>query len=252
VLGEFYKFPQIFDYGEPFTQDTIASILAMLKPDYIRGLTLLGGEPFEPQNQPAIVELLRQVKAAYPQKSIWAFSGYLFDRDILSGRDNAAESYFKNMFLRTVRALEFIKSLPEWDGKTLIVHGRSQGGAQAIAAAALDKDVTLCVANVPALGDHAGVFAGRKPGWPEINPGKDPQIAAASDYVDVINLAGKVRCETIWSIGMIDTICPPVSVYLIYKNIQSVKHITLYPAMGHNAPPTLLDGRERIKSEVTK
>jgi cephalosporin-C deacetylase-like acetyl esterase len=174
------------------------------------------------------------------------------DRDILSGRDNAAESYFKNMFLRTVRALEFIKSLPEWDGKTLIVHGRSQGGAQAIAAAALDKDVTLCVANVPALGDHAGVFAGRKPGWPEINPGKDPQIAAASDYVDVINLAGKVRCETILSIGMIDTICPPVSVYLIYKNIQSVKHITLYPAMGHNAPPTLLDGRERIKSEVTK
>ena len=50
------------------------------------GLTLLGGEPFEPQNQPAIVDLLRQIKAKYPEKSIWAFSGYLFDRDILSGR----------------------------------------------------------------------------------------------------------------------------------------------------------------------
>ena len=75
-----------FDYGEEFTQETIDAILAMLKPDYIRGLTLLGGEPFEPQNQPAIVELLRQVKKAYPQKSIWAFSGYLFDRDILAGR----------------------------------------------------------------------------------------------------------------------------------------------------------------------
>ena len=74
-----------FDYGEPFTQDTIDTILAMLAPDYIRGLTLLGGEPFEPQNQTAIVELLRQVKARYPQKSVWAFSGYLFDRDILSG-----------------------------------------------------------------------------------------------------------------------------------------------------------------------
>ena len=74
-----------FDYGEPFTQDTIDTILAFLAPDYIRGLTLLGGEPFEPQNQTAIVELLRQVKSKYPQKSIWAFSGYLFDRDILSG-----------------------------------------------------------------------------------------------------------------------------------------------------------------------
>ena len=74
-----------FDYGEPFTQDTIDSIISMLKPAYIRGLTLLGGEPFEPQNQGDVVELLRQVKKQYPQKSIWAFSGYLFDRDILSG-----------------------------------------------------------------------------------------------------------------------------------------------------------------------
>ncbi len=75
-----------FGYGEPFTQETIDTIIAMLKPAYIRGLTLLGGEPFEPQNQGAIVELLRQVKAKCPDKSIWAFSGYLFDRDILSGR----------------------------------------------------------------------------------------------------------------------------------------------------------------------
>ena len=75
-----------FDYGKPFTQETIDSILAMLQPGYIKGLTLLGGEPFEPENQPAVVELLRQIKAKYPEKSIWAFSGYLFDRDILAGR----------------------------------------------------------------------------------------------------------------------------------------------------------------------
>lgn len=75
-----------FAYGEPFTQETIDSILKMLKPSHIKGLTLLGGEPFEPENQPAIVDLLRQVKAAYPEKSVWAFSGYLFDKDILSGR----------------------------------------------------------------------------------------------------------------------------------------------------------------------
>ena len=75
-----------FCYGQPFTQETIDYILNLLKPDYIQGLTLLGGEPFEPQNQGAVVELLRQVKKAYPNKSIWAFSGYLFDRDILAKR----------------------------------------------------------------------------------------------------------------------------------------------------------------------
>lgn len=75
-----------FQYGEPFTQKTIEEILRLLKPDYIKGLTLLGGEPFEPENQPAILDLLRQVKQTYPDKSIWAFSGYLFDKEILSGK----------------------------------------------------------------------------------------------------------------------------------------------------------------------
>ena len=74
-----------FNYGQPFTQQTIDEILAMLKPGYIKGLTLLGGEPFEPENQPAVVELLRQIKSKYPDKTIWAFSGYLFDLDILPG-----------------------------------------------------------------------------------------------------------------------------------------------------------------------
>lgn len=75
-----------FDYGQPFTQETISDILKMLEPDYVKGLTLLGGEPFEPQNQPSILELLRQMKKRYPSKTVWAFSGYLFDKDILSGR----------------------------------------------------------------------------------------------------------------------------------------------------------------------
>lgn len=82
-----------FDYGEPFTQQTVDMILEMLKPAHIKGLTLLGGEPFEPQNQSAVVDLLRQVKARYPDKSVWAFSGYLFDRDILSGRLGDTSEY---------------------------------------------------------------------------------------------------------------------------------------------------------------
>ena len=75
-----------FDFGQPFTQEVIDRILEDLAPSFVRGLTLLGGEPFDPRNQGAIVELLRQIKAKYPEKSIWAFSGYLFDRDILPGK----------------------------------------------------------------------------------------------------------------------------------------------------------------------
>lgn len=72
-----------FHYGKPFTQETIDDILASLAPDYIAGLTLLGGEPFEHCNQLGLLPLLRAVKAAYPAKPVWCFSGYLFDRDIL-------------------------------------------------------------------------------------------------------------------------------------------------------------------------
>lgn len=82
--GCFNEIAWDFHYGAPFTDETIQSILDMLRPDYIRGLTLLGGEPFEPENQQAIVRLLRRIKAEMPNKSIWAFSGYLFEK-ITSG-----------------------------------------------------------------------------------------------------------------------------------------------------------------------
>ena len=84
--GCFNEIAWDFDYGQPFTQETIDEILMMLAPPHIAGITLLGGEPFEPQNQPAILDLLRQIKAKLPEKSIWAFSGYLFEKDILAGR----------------------------------------------------------------------------------------------------------------------------------------------------------------------
>lgn len=74
-----------FGYGEPFTEEVENRILGMLKPSYIKGLTLLGGEPFEPQNQEPIVKFLRKVKKQYPDKSIWAFSGFLYET-ITSGK----------------------------------------------------------------------------------------------------------------------------------------------------------------------
>lgn len=75
-----------FSYGQPFTQQTIDSILQYLEPDYIAGLTLLGGEPMEQENQSAVLDLLQQVKERFPQKTIWCFTGYTLEQDLLSGK----------------------------------------------------------------------------------------------------------------------------------------------------------------------
>ena len=91
-----------FNYGTPFTVETEEKILAMLAPNYVKGITLLGGEPFEPQNQPALVALLEKIKAKYPAKSIWAFSGYLFE-NMLEGRVGEKDTCMK--FLRMLDVL---------------------------------------------------------------------------------------------------------------------------------------------------
>lgn len=68
-----------FDFGEPFTEETEEKLLEMLKPDYINGLTLLGGEPMEPQNQRALVPFLKRARESYPNKNIWCFTGFTYE-----------------------------------------------------------------------------------------------------------------------------------------------------------------------------
>jgi len=68
-----------FNYGEPFTEETEKKILAMLTPSFINGLTLLGGDPFEPKNQRELVKFLRKVRAQHPGKDVWAFSGFTWE-----------------------------------------------------------------------------------------------------------------------------------------------------------------------------
>lgn len=68
-----------FSYGREFDSDTADRIVEMLEPPYIRGLTLLGGEPFEPENQRALLPFVKRVKEAYPTKTVWAFSGFTYD-----------------------------------------------------------------------------------------------------------------------------------------------------------------------------
>lgn len=80
--GCFNKEAWDFNYGMPFTEETIQTILTYLEPSYVKGLTVLGGEPMEPQNQPEVLRLLKKVKDSYPEKSVWMFSGYDYEKDI--------------------------------------------------------------------------------------------------------------------------------------------------------------------------
>ncbi len=72
-----------FNYGKPFTEKEIEDVISYLKPEYVAGLSLLGGEPLEPENQEGLLPLLRRVHETYPEKSVWCYSGYLFDKDIV-------------------------------------------------------------------------------------------------------------------------------------------------------------------------
>lgn len=100
-----------FSHGKPFTQETIDEILESLQPSHIEGLTLLGGEPLEPENQKGLLPLLTAVKEHYPDKSIWCFSGYTYERDILA-QDGCVHTEDTDTFLSYIDILvdgEFIE-----------------------------------------------------------------------------------------------------------------------------------------------
>ena len=112
-----------FDYGKEYTQETEKEILEALAPSYINGLSLLGGEPFEPQNQKVLISLLRKVKERYPEKDIWCYSGYLFDKELLSG--SRARCGYTDEMLSMLDVLvdgRFVESLKDI---TLIFRGSS-------------------------------------------------------------------------------------------------------------------------------
>ena len=159
------------------------------------------------------------------------------------GRQDREQCYFKGMFLRLIRAIDFLTDQPEWDGKTVIVYGSSQGGFQAFAAAGLDPRVTFFCAGVPAGCDHTGIATNRINGWPKIVPidaqGKpDPLALEASRYVDCVNFAARAKCKgAAVTVGFIDTTCPPTSVYAAYNALTIPKAMHADVAAGHTNTP---------------
>lgn len=86
-----------FNYGKPFDSEAEDKILGYLVPDHIEGFSLLGGEPFEPQNQPALTALLRKIKYRFPEKQVWCYSGYTIDGDILNKDSRIRTEYTDEM-----------------------------------------------------------------------------------------------------------------------------------------------------------
>lgn len=93
----FNKMTWDFCYGKPYTEETEEEILRLLQPEYIDGFTLLGGEPFEEENQPALAPLLERIKKTYPEKNIWCYTGYLLDADLLAEKGRKRTPYTDRM-----------------------------------------------------------------------------------------------------------------------------------------------------------
>lgn len=160
-----------------------------------------------------------------------------------AGNKDREQIYFKGMFLRLIRAIDFLTAQPEWDGKTLIVYGSSQGGFQAFAAAGLDERVSYFCAGVPAGCDHTGSQANRIAGWPKIVPNgaegtPDAVALQASRYFDCVNFATRAKCQgAVVTVGFIDTTCPPTSVYAAYNALTIPKAIHTDILAGHTNTP---------------
>ena len=158
--------------------------------------------------------------------------------------DNKDRYYYKRVYMGCIRAVDFIFSLPEFDGSNIVVHGGSQGGALAIVTAALDSRITGLVAYYPALCDLTGYLNGRAGGWPHVfnDPTHNtPAKIEALQYYDVVNFARHVKVPGFYSWGFNDVTCPPTSMYAAYNVIQAPRTLFLAEETGHWTYPEQMD-----------
>lgn len=153
------------------------------------------------------------------------------------GNDDRDQSYFLRMFLSCYQAAEYLTHRPDWDGKTLVVLGTSQGGWQTLMIAGLHPKVTAALALVPAGCDMLGPDVGRRPGWPQWydqTAGKDAaRVHEASRYYDVANFTSRIRCPVLVGFGLIDQVCPPEGVMAAVNQIDAPKEVVILPRSQH-------------------
>ncbi len=156
---------------------------------------------------------------------------------LVNGLDNRDTYYMKKVYLACVRAIDYLTTLPQWDGKNIIAQGGSQGGALALITTALDERVTLCAANHPALSDMAGYKAGRAGGYPHLFTrfsGVDtPEKLNTLQYYDVVNFAKQIKVPVFMTWGYNDDTCPPTTSYTVYNVLDCPKEKMVTPVNEH-------------------
>jgi cephalosporin-C deacetylase-like acetyl esterase/lysophospholipase L1-like esterase len=153
------------------------------------------------------------------------------------GNTDRETCYFLNMYLRDYRAIDYIASRPEWDGKTLVVTGTSMGGQQSLCAAGLNPKVTHLIVNVPAGCDFCGALHGRASGYPNW-PSNNPDILKTAPYFDAVNFASHIKATSLVAMGFIDTVAPPVGIWAAFNQIKGPKEAAPMFDSAHNNQAT--------------
>ena len=146
------------------------------------------------------------------------------------------------IFRRVLMSKEFLKTLPEWDGRNIITRGSSMGGAQSIVAASGDPLVKLCIAGAPAMCNHFGSLNNQISGWPNLfkNPvyAKNQKLSddakKVMPYFDIVNFARRVKCPVIMSVGFIDYVCPPTSIFAAFNALGTTEKVLNEVPMGNH------------------
>lgn len=159
-------------------------------------------------------------------------NGYLSN-----GIDSRDNYYMKHVYLACLRSIDFLTSLPQWDGKNVIVQGGSQGGGLALVTAGLDRRITACVVNHPALADMAGYLDNRAGGYPhffsKMRDMDKPDKLNTMQYYDAVNFAKLITVPTFMTWGYNDNTCPPTTSYIVYNVLTCPKEALLTPINEH-------------------
>jgi cephalosporin-C deacetylase-like acetyl esterase len=149
------------------------------------------------------------------------------------GNSDRETSYFLNMYLRDSRAIDYIASRPDWDGKNIVAMGTSMGGQQSLAAAGLNPKITAVIVNEPAGADSNADLHGRQAGYPNW-PSGNPKVMETALYFDTVNFASRIKAPVLAAMGFIDTIAPPAGIWIAIDQIPGAKEAVPMVESDHN------------------
>lgn len=171
------------------------------------------------------------------------------------GRESRETFYFLEMFLRVIRAIDFITAQPEWDGKTLVLYGTSQGGAQALAGAGLDGRVTFFAAGIPAMADFGGVVIDRPMRWDlsTMAPAQAQRIRETLRYFDTAHFAARTQADGFFTAAFLDTTVPPSTVYAARNSVAGTTEVFNDPLVEHtNTSQALAAMRNAVLAHLAR